>query len=251
MIDPKLLRSDLETIADQLKIKGYHLDCDAFKDLERERKRLQQVAEKCQQERNTYAKSMGKLIADAKASGDDIGPLKQRGEALKEASIVADEALSLVQDQMQALLEEIPNIPHESVPEGKSEDDNVEIRRWGEVKEFGFRVKDHVDLGADLDEMDFDRAAKITGTRFSQLRGGLASLHRFNLCSTPIVTSMVTKKSMFPSSSIESPCLAQGSYPNLKKTCLNLKMSGASTLFPPLKYQLPISIAMKLLIIFQ
>jgi len=178
MIDPKLLRSDLETIAGQLKIKGYHLDCDAFKDLEEERKQRQLLAEKCQQERNAYAKSMGKLIAEAKAAGDDIDSLKQRGEALKEASIVADEALSLVQDQMQALLEEIPNIPHESVPEGKSEDDNVEIRRWGEVKEFGFRVKDHVDLGADLDAMDFDRAAKITGTRFSQLRGGLASLHR-------------------------------------------------------------------------
>jgi seryl-tRNA synthetase len=178
MIDPKLLRSDLDTTADQLKIKGYQLDCDVFNHLEAERKRLQLLAEKCQQERNAYAKSMGKLIADAKASGDDIAPLKQRGETLKNASAEADHALTLVQDQLDKLLQEIPNIPHETVPEGASEDDNVEIRRWGQVKEFNFKVKDHVDLGADLNELDFDRAAKITGTRFSQLRGGLASLHR-------------------------------------------------------------------------
>ena len=145
MIDPKLLRSDLDTTADQLKIKGYQLDCDVFNHLEAERKRLQLLAEKCQQERNAYAKSMGKLIADAKASGDDIAPLKQRGETLKNASAEADHALTLVQDQLDKLLQEIPNIPHETVPEGASEDDNVEIRRWGQVKEFNFKVKDHVD----------------------------------------------------------------------------------------------------------
>ena len=178
MIDPKLLRSDLASIAKQLKVKGFNLDCEAFLALEVERKALQLGAESLQQERNAYAKSMGKLMGEAKAKGEDVEPLKLKGEMLKNDSAAADAALADVQVQLDDLVQGIPNLPHESVPAGSDENDNVEVRAWGTPKQFDFDVKDHVDLGAELGGLDFDVAAKITGSRFSQMRGGLASLHR-------------------------------------------------------------------------
>jgi seryl-tRNA synthetase len=178
MIDPKLLRSDLNAIADKLNIKGYELNCEAFLGLEAQRKALQLAAESVQQERNAYAKSMGKLIGQAKASGEDVEALKIKGEHLKNNSIAADAALAEVQQALDELLHGIPNIPHDSVPAGKDEDDNVEVRTWGTPKTFNFEVKDHVDLGDALNSLDFDTAAKITGSRFSQMRGDLATLHR-------------------------------------------------------------------------
>ena len=178
MIDPKLLRSDLASIAKQLKVKGFDLDCEAFLALEVERKALQLGAESLQQERNAYAKSMGKLMGEAKAKGEDVEPLKLKGEKLKNDSAAADAALADVQVQLDDLVQGIPNLPHESVPAGSDENDNVEVRAWGTPKQFDFDVKDHVDLGAELGGMDFDVAAKITGSRFSQMRGDLASLHR-------------------------------------------------------------------------
>lgn len=178
MIDPKLLRSDLNAIADKLIVKGYELDCETFLALEAQRKALQLAAESVQQERNAYAKSMGKLIGQAKASGEDVEPLKLKGEQLKNDSIAADAALAEVQQALDEILHGIPNIPHESVPAGKDEDDNVEVRSWGTPKTFNFDVKDHVDLGDALNSLDFDTAAKITGSRFSQMRGDLATLHR-------------------------------------------------------------------------
>ncbi len=178
MIDPKLLRSDLASIAKQLKVKGFDLDCEAFLTLEAERKALQLEAESLQQERNAYAKSMGKLMGEAKAKGEDVEPLKLKGEKLKNDSAAADAALADVQVQLDDLVQGIPNLPHESVPAGSDENDNVEVRTWGTPKQFDFDVKDHVDLGAELGGLDFDVAAKITGSRFSQMRGGLASLHR-------------------------------------------------------------------------
>jgi len=178
MIDPKLLRSDLASIAKQLKVKGFNLDCEAFLALEVERKALQLGAESLQQERNAYAKSMGKLMGEAKAKGEDVEPLKLKGEKLKNDSAAADAALADVQVQLDDLVQGIPNLPHESVPAGSDENDNVEVRAWGTPKQFDFDVKDHVDLGAELGGLDFDVAAKITGSRFSQMRGDLASLHR-------------------------------------------------------------------------
>ena len=178
MIDPKLLRSDLNAIADKLIIKGYELDCETFLALEAQRKALQLAAESVQQERNAYAKSMGKLIGQAKASGEDVEPLKLKGEQLKNDSIAADAALADVQLALDEILHGIPNLPHESVPAGKDEDDNIEVRTWGTPKTFSFEVKDHVDLGDALNSLDFDTAAKITGSRFSQMRGDLATLHR-------------------------------------------------------------------------
>jgi seryl-tRNA synthetase len=178
MIDPKLLRSDLNAIADKLNIKGYELNCEAFLGLDAQRKALQLASESVQQERNAFAKSMGKLIGQAKASGEDVEPLKLKGEQLKNDSIAADAALAEVQQALDELLQGIPNIPHDSVPGGKDEDDNVEVRTWGTPKTFNFEVKDHVDLGDSLNSLDFDTAAKITGSRFSLMRGDLATLHR-------------------------------------------------------------------------
>jgi seryl-tRNA synthetase len=178
MLDPKLLRSELNTIAQSLKVKGFALNCDEFLSLEVQRKELQLDAEAIQQERNAYAKSMGKLIGQAKANGEDIEPLKARGEALKKDSADADASLAAVQSQLDALLQGIPNIPDSSVPEGQDEEDNVEVRRWGTPKTFDFEVKDHVDLGANLGGLDFDTAAKITGSRFAKMSGSIARLHR-------------------------------------------------------------------------
>jgi|TARA_B110000977_G_scaffold43229_1_gene58612 seryl-tRNA synthetase len=178
MLDPKLLRSDLNAVAESLLTKGYTLDCEAFLALEAQRKALQLAAEAVQQERNAYSKSMGKLIGEAKAKGDDIEPLKAKGEQLKNDSAVADAALTEIQGQLDSLLQGLPNIPHSSVPAGKTEDDNIELHRWGTPRPFDFEIKDHVDLGDGFDGLDFDVAAKITGSRFSVMRGGLASLHR-------------------------------------------------------------------------
>jgi seryl-tRNA synthetase len=178
MLDPKLLRSDLNTVAESLKIKRYDLDTEAFLSLERQRKDLQLAAERLQQERNTYAKSMGKLIGEAKAKGEDVEPLKAAGERIKTDSAAADAALAKVQKALDGLLHGIPNVPHSSVPAGNDEDDNVEVRRWGEPRAFEFEVKDHVDLGDALNGLDFETATKITGSRFSQMRGGLATMHR-------------------------------------------------------------------------
>ena len=178
MLDPKLLRSDLNAVATSLKTKRYDLDTDAFTALETQRKALQLAAESLQHERNSYSKTMGKLIGEAKAKGEDIEPLKAKGEQIKNDSAAADAALATVQEELDTLLQGIPNIPHASVPAGNDEEDNVEVRRWGTPKSFDFEVKDHVDLGDALNGLDFDTAAKITGSRFSQMRGGLASLHR-------------------------------------------------------------------------
>jgi seryl-tRNA synthetase len=178
MIDPKLLRADIDTIAQQLKIKNYDLDIKAFLALEARRKSLQLDAERLQQERNAYAKTMGQLIGQAKKNGEDIAPLKNKGEELKKDSVAADLALLDVQDQLEQILHSIPNIPHNSVPAGIDESDNIEVRRWGTPKKFTFTVRDHVDLGAGVGQLDFNRASKITGSRFSLMRGPLAGLHR-------------------------------------------------------------------------
>jgi seryl-tRNA synthetase len=178
MIDPKLLRADINTTAQQLKIKNYDLDIKAFLALEAQRKSLQLDAERLQQDRNAYAKSMGQLIGQAKKNGEDIAPLKNKGEELKKHSVAADLALLDVQDQLEKILHGIPNVPHHSVPAGIDESDNIEVRRWGTPKEFTFTVRDHVDLGAGISQLDFNRASKITGSRFSLMRGPLAGLHR-------------------------------------------------------------------------
>lgn len=178
MLDPKRLRNELDAVATALAKKGYQLDTAKFSELEAARKAAQQAAEQAQAERNGYAKSMGKLMAEARAAGDDIEPLKHRGEQLKTETIAAEQALDAVQAQLDELLAEIPNTPDESVPAGASEDDNQELRRWGSPRQFEFAVADHVDVGEALGGLDFDRGVKIAGSRFAVMRGQVARLHR-------------------------------------------------------------------------
>jgi len=178
MLDPKLLRSDPQIVAKALTKRGFVLDVDALSALEDERKAIQVKTESLQQERNARSKGIGK----AKAAGEDITPLLQEVESLKSQLTEADEELKRIQGQLEQLVLAIPNIPVDDVPEGKTEDDNVEIRRWGTPRSFDFDVKDHVDLGVALGEgysaLDFDVASKLTGSRFAVMRGGIARLHR-------------------------------------------------------------------------
>ena len=148
MLDPRLVRSQPDLLAAALAKRGFTLDTAWLESLESQRRAAQETTQSLQAERNAYAKSMGKEIADAKAEGRDIEPLKAKGEELKNAVQAAEQALDDIQGQLEAYLLGVPNTPDEAVPEGQSEDDNVEIRRWGEPRAFDFDVKDHVDLGA-------------------------------------------------------------------------------------------------------
>jgi seryl-tRNA synthetase len=174
MLDPKLIRSDISAVAGQLKRRGYDLDVSAIENLEVKRKEYQVHTEQLQSERNTRSKSIGK----AKAAGEDIQPLLDEVAGLGESLDKAKAELGDIQEQLDAILMGIPNLPHESVPDGKDESDNVEIRRWGEPRQYDFDIKDHVDVGAGLNALDFDTASKITGSRFVVIRGQMAKLHR-------------------------------------------------------------------------
>jgi seryl-tRNA synthetase len=173
MLDIKTLRQDPQRIAEQLAVKGYHLDVAAFDALEQERKRLQAETEALQNERNVKSKSIGQ----AKSRGEDIGPLLDAVQDLGDRLDAAKKAFEAVQQRFQAFLSDIPNVPDDSVPPGADEDANQELRRWGGVPEFNFEPKDHVDLGAG-GALDFETAAKIAGSRFVVLRGVAARLQR-------------------------------------------------------------------------
>ncbi|MFT5118654.1 MAG: seryl-tRNA synthetase, partial [Kiritimatiellia bacterium] len=178
MLDQKLLRSNPELVATALLKRGFILDIDALKVLDDARKVIQVKTESLQQERNTRSKNIGK----AKASGEDITPLLKEVDNLKAQLTGADEELKRLQEQLDTIMLAIPNMPVDEVPEGKSEDDNIELRRWGTPRTFDFEVKDHVDLGAAIGDgfngLDFDVASKLTGSRFAVMRGGIARLHR-------------------------------------------------------------------------
>jgi len=175
MLDAKQLRTDLANIATQLEKRGYNLDTKTLTALEEQRKAIQVKTQELQNERNTRSKSIGQ----AKARGEDIAPLlatvSQLGEDLDAAKAEQDEVLKQINDIASA----IPNLLDESVPVGKDEDDNVEVKRWGTPREFDFEVKDHVDLGFGVDKgLDFESGAKLAGTRFAVMRGKIAKLHR-------------------------------------------------------------------------
>ncbi len=178
MLDPKILRSEPENVAKALAKRGYTLDVASLKSLEEQRKALQIKTESLQQERNARSKGIGK----AKAAGEDIAPLLKEVDNLKNQLADAEEELKSTQEKVETIVSAIPNVPADEVPEGKDEDDNVEIRRWGTPREFSFKVKDHVDLGSEVgdgyDGLDFDVASKLTGSRFAVMRGGIARLHR-------------------------------------------------------------------------
>ncbi|MFT2099459.1 serine--tRNA ligase [Marinomonas sp. 2405UD66-6] len=176
MLDIKALRADPEAIAAQLKKKGYELDVATFSSLEERRKAIQVETEHLQQTRNSVSKEIGQAMKSG--DKDKAAELKEQTATLGDDLNAAKDQLNDVQLAMETLLEGIPNLPHESVPEGKTEDDNVEIRRWGEPKAFDFEPKDHVDLGEALDMLDFEAAVKVTGSRFAVMRSDLARLHR-------------------------------------------------------------------------
>ena len=173
MLDPQLLRNDLNSAAEKLLIKGYQLDKKQFIELETQRKSLQVQVEDLRSQRNTESKKIGQ----AKAAGEDIQPLLAAVASLGDELKVSEQSLVMLQEKLNDLLAGIPNIPHESVPPGKDESDNVELRRWGDPRVFDFQPRDHVDLGAELG-MDFEMAAKLTGSRYVVMQGSLATLHR-------------------------------------------------------------------------
>ena len=174
MLDPHLLRNHLAEVAKSLEKRGYQLDTSTIETLESDRKTLQVATQELQQERNQRSKEIGKI----KAQGGDTRPLLDEvgnlGDRLKEH----ETRLNEIQEQLNDLLMGIPNLPHESVPEGTGEDDNKEIRVWGKQPTFEFEPKDHVDLGEKLGLLDFEAATRISASRFVVLSGAVARLHR-------------------------------------------------------------------------
>ena len=174
MLDLKLLRTEPQEVAKGLARRGFQLDVGLLETLEAERRQAQLDAQTLQTERNARSKMIGK----AKASGEDIAPLLAEIEDLGDQHKAAETRLAKVLEQLNELAMGIPNIPQADVPAGKDEADNVEVSRWGTPRQFDFEPKDHVDLGAGLQQMDFETAAKITGARFVTLTGQLARLQR-------------------------------------------------------------------------
>ncbi|TJY62802.1 serine--tRNA ligase [Sinimarinibacterium sp. CAU 1509] len=173
MLDIKTLRTDPETVAAQLARRGFVFDVAAFQELESRRKTLQMRSEQLQAERNSRSKAIGM----AKAKGEDIAPLKAEVDQLGVEQEQVKGELDSVQNALNALVQGLPNLPHASVPDGRDENDNVEVRRWGSPRS-AEGAKDHADLGEAMGLMDFALAAKLTGARFTVLRGQLARMHR-------------------------------------------------------------------------
>ncbi len=174
MLDSKLLRTDTENVARNLARRGFVLDLEAFRALEERRKEAQIEADKLRAERNANAKAVGM----AKGKGEDASALLKRGEELTQQMGAAEAALNAVQAESDTWLMGLPNLLHDSVPEGRDESANVELRRIGTPRVFDFTPLDHVDVGARLGGLDFEAAGRISGSRFAVLRGGLARLHR-------------------------------------------------------------------------
>ena len=173
MIDPQLLRKDVNSVAAQLANRKFILNVDQYIALESKRKTLQAQSEELQAKRNQLAKQIGMKKAKAEDATTEMAQSVQCNELLNTAS----RELDLLQKEIADFLMGIPNLPHESVPLGKDEQENVEIKRWGDLPKFDFEIKDHVDLGA-LHGLDFTSATKITGSRFVVLKGSIAKLHR-------------------------------------------------------------------------
>jgi seryl-tRNA synthetase len=173
MIDPKLLRSDPAAVAQNLARRGVALDVAALKALEERRKHWQIETDRLRAARNAAAKKVGM----AKARNEDMEPLIAEGEGLMNALAEAAQGLADVQAKLDEWQLDLPNLLHESVPEGRNESANVELRRWGTLPTFDFKPRDHVEVGERLG-LDFEAAARISGARFAVMRGELAHLHR-------------------------------------------------------------------------
>jgi seryl-tRNA synthetase len=176
MIDIHLLRTDLEGVTKRLATRGFTLDGSSFADLENKRKDIQTRTEQLQAQRNSISKQIGQAKAkkDQKLVDDLMAQVGEFAEQLKQQEIKNEE----IQAKQREFVSLIPNLLHESVPVGKTPEDNKEVRRWGEAKKFDFKPKDHVDLGALLGGLDFETAAKLAGSRFVVMKGAIAHLHR-------------------------------------------------------------------------
>ena len=174
MLDQKLLRTDLDSVAAKLAKRGYRLDVAFWQQVEAERKAIQVKTEELQAQKNAGAKQVG----EKKRNGEDTSELMAQMQTISTQMKQAEDELKTLQDRIQAAALAIPNIPDDSVPPGEDENDNVEIRKWGEPRQFDFAIKEHSDLGEALGMLDFELAAKLTGSRFSVLRGQLAKLNR-------------------------------------------------------------------------
>jgi len=174
MLDPKIVRSSIETVAAQIKKRGFVMDIAKFNLLEDKRKQLQVKMQNLQNDRNVRSKEVGFAKSSGKNVDEVLKSLKDVSDSLKSV----EEQFAGTQVELDDFLARIPNLTHESVPEGKSEEDNQVVRLWGEPTQFTFTPKDHVALGANQGYMDFETAAKLTGARFVVLRGPLARLQR-------------------------------------------------------------------------
>ena len=174
MLDPQLFRTDLTRVAEALAARGYTLDVDAIQQLEDERKAMQTRTQELQARRNAASKQIG----IAKGKGEDTAALMADVASIADELKACENELEAVQLRLRERMLDMPNIAHSSVPVGRSETDNVEVRRWGTPRAFDFAPKDHTDLGEGLGLIDFATAAKLAGARFSVLRGGVARLHR-------------------------------------------------------------------------
>jgi len=174
MLDPKRVRSQTEEIARRLAIKNFEFDVATFERLEERRRAIQVRAETLQSEQNKRSKSIGK----AKAAGEDIKPLLEEVDNLKQQKAEAEDELRSVQESLNGFFAGIPNLPDEDVPPGANEDDNVETRVWGTPRSFDFEPRDHVALGEQLKGLDFEKATQLAHSRFAVMRGQLARLHR-------------------------------------------------------------------------
>lgn len=174
MLDPKLIRNNFTEIAEKIKTRGVVLNTEKILRLEEQRKTLQTKTQDLQNERNSKSKAIGQAKASGQNVEDMMAQVKTLGEQLKET----EDKLNVVQTELNDILARIPNLPHASVPLGKSEEDNQVIRTWGEPKKFSFTPKDHVDLGMRNNWMDFSTATTLTGARFVVLHGPLARLQR-------------------------------------------------------------------------
>lgn len=174
MLEIQQLRTDLNNITQQLAKRGYTFPAEAFNALEAERKIIQTQTQELQAQRNIASKKIGQ----AKSKGEDTSAIMTEVAHLGDALKQAENQLEHIQHHLQKILLEVPNLPHISVPDGKDEAGNVRIRQWGEPRQFDFDIKDHVSIGEGLGLLDFETAAKLSGARFSLMKGGLARLHR-------------------------------------------------------------------------
>ena len=174
MIDPQLIRNELNAVAKALDKRGVSIDTNKIQKIEDKRKAIQIKTEKLQADRNLISKEIGEM----KAKGEDTENLLEKVTSIKNQLDKNEEELTAIQQELNELIIVIPNMPHESVPNGSSDEDNQPIREWGEKPSFDFKINDHVDLGESLEQIDFDSATQITSSRFVVMKGQIARLHR-------------------------------------------------------------------------